>query len=75
MNLWQKLMNSHKRNFFLGVWPFLEIKVEDDGRVKNLMPLLPHYVCLKALMLTFFVGSKKDMFYALDPCSMLMPFP
>ena len=42
---------------------------------KILMPLLPHYVCLKALMLTFFVGSKKDMFYALDPCSMLMPFP
>ena len=35
MNLWQKLMNSHKRNFFLGVWPFLEIKAKGYGRVKN----------------------------------------
>ena len=34
MNLWQKLMNSHKRNF-IGVCPFLEIKAEGYGRVKN----------------------------------------
>ena len=35
MNLWQKLMNSHKRIFLLAVWPFLEIKAKGYGRVKN----------------------------------------
>ena len=35
MNLWQKLMNSQKRNFFLGVWPFLQIRAKYDGQVKN----------------------------------------
>ena len=28
MNLWQKPMSSYKENFFLGVWPFLQIRAK-----------------------------------------------
>ena len=35
MNLWQKPMSSYKENFFLGVCPFLQIRAEYNGRVKN----------------------------------------
>ena len=35
MNLWQKPMSSYNKNFFLGVWPFLQIKAKGYGRVKN----------------------------------------
>ena len=35
MNLWQKPMSSYNKKFFLGVWPFLEIKAKGYGQVKN----------------------------------------
>ena len=35
MNLWQKLMNSWKIKFGLGVWPFLQMKAEYYSRAKN----------------------------------------
>ena len=35
MNLWQKPMSSYKKKFSLGVWPFLQIRAERIGRVKN----------------------------------------
>ena len=28
MNLWRKPMSSYKENFFLGVWPFLQIRAK-----------------------------------------------
>ena len=35
MNLWPKPMSSYKKNFSLAVWPFLQIRAEHIGRVKN----------------------------------------
>jgi len=35
MNLWQKPMSSYNKKFFLGVWPFLQIKAKGYGRIKN----------------------------------------
>ena len=28
-------MSSYNKNFFLGVWPFLQIKAKGYGRIKN----------------------------------------
>ena len=35
MNLWQKPMSSYNKIFFLGVWPFLQIKAKGYGQIKN----------------------------------------
>ena len=35
MNLWQKPMSSYKKKIFLGVCPFLQIRAERIGQVKN----------------------------------------